>query len=93
MQMACRACSTGRVDAARTLVETGKAKLTVKDRQGMTPLHVAADSGQQTATLYLMSRGADPEVCMLHHLQSGIIGAKLEQLAVYAHPQQCTRGV
>ena len=57
-----RACSAGRLDAARALVEKGKAKLEAKDAAGETPLGVAASCGDQTLALYLLSKGADPEV-------------------------------
>ena len=58
-----RACSAGRVDAARALVEEGGAKLEVRDRQGQTPLLVAASCGHQSVALYLIARGADITVC------------------------------
>ena len=61
--LSCRACSAGRLDSARALVEGAKAKLEVKDASGATPLGVAASCGDQTITLYLLSKGADPEVC------------------------------
>jgi ankyrin repeat protein len=59
----CRACSAGRLDSARALVEGGKARLEAKDASGATPMGVAASCGDQTMTLYLLSKGADPEVC------------------------------
>lgn len=58
----CRACSAGRLDSARALVEGGKAKLESKDASGATPMGVSASCGDQTITLYLLSKGADPEV-------------------------------
>ena len=44
------------------LVEEAAAKLEVRDAQGQTPLFVAADCGHQSAALYLIARGADPQV-------------------------------
>ena len=58
-----RACSAVKLDSARALLEAGKAKLVAKDASGATPLGVAASCGDQTLTLYLLSKGADPEVC------------------------------
>ena len=58
-----RACSAGKVDAARALVEEGGAKLELRDRQGQTPLLVAASCGHQSVALYLIARGADVAVC------------------------------
>lgn len=46
----------------KALVEQYKAKLEAKDAAGETPLAVAASCGDQTLTLYLLSKGADPEV-------------------------------
>ena len=57
-----RACSAGKFDSVRQLVEAGKAKLEAKDASGATPLGVAASCGDQTLTMYLLSKGADPEV-------------------------------
>ena len=54
-----RACSAGKVGAARALVEEGGAKLEMRDRQGQTPLLVAASCGHQSVALYLIARGAD----------------------------------
>ena len=64
------------MDSARALVEGGKARLEAKDASGATPMGVAASCGDQTITLYLLSKGADPEVCT-HlaetHAQSALI--------------------
>lgn len=46
-------------------MEGGKAKLESKDANGATPMGVAASCGDQTVTLYLLSKGADPEVQLL----------------------------
>lgn len=61
----CRACSAGRFDTVKALVEQGHAKLEAKDAAGETPLGVAASCGDQTSTLYLLSKGSDPEVSLL----------------------------
>ena len=63
--ISCRACSTGRMDSARFLVERGKARLGLKDAQGSTALHVAVACNQQPLALLLASLGADIEVCLL----------------------------
>jgi ankyrin repeat protein len=59
---ACRAASSGRTEAAKVLVEEGRARVDAKDGQGATPLYVAAATGNQPAALYLLSKGADVEV-------------------------------
>lgn len=64
----CRACSAGRLDSAQALVEGGKAKLEAKDASGATPMGVAASCGDQHITLYLLSKGSDPEVQSLAHV-------------------------
>ena len=68
---ACRAASSGSTEAARVLVEEGRARVDAKDGQGATPLYVAAAAGNQPAALYLLSKGADVEVglaisCVAH---------------------------
>ncbi|GAB4820126.1 hypothetical protein N2152v2_007172 [Parachlorella kessleri] len=55
------AAGAGRTDAARVLIEEGRAKVDVRDKQGATPLLLAAQSGAQSTALYLASRGADVE--------------------------------
>jgi len=57
-----RACSAGRVEAAKFLVEGSGAPLEAKDRLGATPLFVAAATAEKDIALYLISRGADVEV-------------------------------
>ena len=58
----CRACSSGRIAAVKALVEAGKTPLGIRDKQGATPLYVAASTDQQQICLYLLSKGADVEV-------------------------------
>lgn len=52
------------MDAIRVLVDEAGAKLEVRDREGQTPLFVAADCGHQSAALYLIARGADAHVSL-----------------------------
>jgi len=61
----CRACSAGRFEAVRALVEEGHATVDVRDGQGGTPLYVAAASGHQAIALYLLSKGANVEASSL----------------------------
>lgn len=58
----CRAASAGRTEALRVLIEEGHAKVDARNKEGATPLLLAAQSGCQPAALYLASRGADVEV-------------------------------
>ncbi len=88
-----RACSAGRLDSARALVEGGKAKLESKDASGATPMGVAASCGDQTMTLYLLSKGADPEVhaspCLLKLVHWIALSACLScMLSLFLHAQQ-----
>lgn len=46
----------------KALIEGGKSPLEIRDRQGATPLYVAASTDQQQICLYLLSKGADVEV-------------------------------
>ena len=93
-----RACSAGRVDAARALVEEGAAKLEVRDRQGQTPLFVAASCGHQSVALYLIARGADITVRVERSLLltrvscvGGIIIAAVRHLILkLAHARACS---
>lgn len=57
-----RAASAGRVEALRVLIEEGRSKVDARNKEGSTPLLLAAESGCQPAALYLASRGADVEV-------------------------------
>ena len=45
----------------KALIEGGKSPLEIRDRQGATPLYVAASTDQQQICLYLLSKGADVE--------------------------------
>ena len=60
-----RACSAGKMDAIRMLVDEAGAKLEVRDRGGQTPLFVAADCAHQSAALFLIARGANAHVGLL----------------------------
>lgn len=62
---ACRACSAGKFEAVQYLVEEARASLESKDRMGATPLSVAAAAGEKNIALFLISKGADVEVCLL----------------------------
>ena len=46
----------------KALVEVGRTPVEIRDKQGATPLYVAASTDQQQICLYLMSKGADVEV-------------------------------
>ena len=60
-----RACSAGRLEAVKFLVEGAGAALEARDRSGATPLCVSAAAGEKDIALYLISRGADVEVIPL----------------------------
>ena len=47
----------------KALIEAGKTPLEIRNGQGATPLYVAASTDQQQVCLYLLSKGADVEVC------------------------------
>ena len=49
----------------KALVEAGKTPLEIRDKQGATPLYIAASSDQQQICLYLLSKRADVEVHLL----------------------------
>ncbi|KIY95090.1 hypothetical protein MNEG_12872 [Monoraphidium neglectum] len=53
-----RAAATGRLEAARVLVEEGRARIDAHDKAGATPLLVAVACQQANAAVYLASRGA-----------------------------------
>lgn len=57
-----RAASMGRVDVMRVLLAGGKAKLDARNKEGATPLLLAAIGGHQAAALFLAAQGADVEV-------------------------------
>ena len=57
-----RACSAGKQDAVRYLVEEARMSLESKDGMGATPISVAAASGEKDIALYLITVGADVEV-------------------------------
>lgn len=57
-----RACSAGKLEAVKFLVEEAKSPLEVRDSSGFTPLCVAAASGNKEIALYLITKGADVEV-------------------------------
>jgi hypothetical protein len=57
-----RAAGANKVAAMRVLVEEGKALLDCKDREGSTPLLVAASCGNESAAVYLTIKGANVEV-------------------------------
>lgn len=67
-----RACSSGRLEAVRILIEEGKARVDAKDGMGGTPLYVAASTGQQAIAVYLLSKGADVEArcCFSNNLSA-----------------------
>lgn len=50
------------MEALRVLIEEGRSKVDARNKEGSTPLLLAAESGCQPAALYLASRGADVEV-------------------------------
>jgi ankyrin repeat protein len=44
----------------RVLINDGKANVNVKDRDGTTPLHVAASNGDNDIVVLLLQAGAQP---------------------------------
>jgi 26S proteasome non-ATPase regulatory subunit 10 len=54
-----RAAATGRMEAARQLLEQGRARIDAHDKAGATPLLVAVACQQPAPALYLAAHGAD----------------------------------
>lgn len=53
------AAQLGKTEQIRALIESGRARVTDKDKEGVTPLHWAAINGRAEACTYLLEEGAE----------------------------------
>lgn len=72
------ASGTGHYPVVKLLIEKAQVPVDPRDASGATPLLLAVQRGAQATVIYLVSKGADMEVCGVLILLGGRIGGLVD---------------